>query len=418
MPTFYDCLGVSRSASEKDVKSAYRKLALKHHPDKNRGDKNAEEMFKKVAEAYQTLSNAEKRKRYDFELDHPAPTATPQEYGDPQWWGKAPGDGPGNPFAKQHHSRQQYFDGGVGEFDDFSSNFGSDFGGHFGANFGSVRAPQPKKHSSANGLRSNRRGSGTRNGFSMSEARDLFDSFFAGEDPFNEYNDPGSLQTGRKWDVKVTKIKRADGSVSIQRETSWGTDGQWGWSESGSFASDSARPPPVPRRQSDFSAYTSTPHPSKPSRRQAGAEQFTEDSSMWNHTPSVRQSRRHTIEHFHPDRQRLHAGAQQQLVAYRNPHHRGGIRGVPSDNWGPEAGIFREVPADDWGRSGQGGATQYQDKSAMRPPLLRHTRPKTDLIATLVPARVPSTGPLLQPNTRSMGAPAPRSRPSLHWESN
>src|SRR5437763_5602108 len=62
---FYKTLGVGRSASEKDIKSAYRKLARKYHPDVNPGDKQAEEKFKEIGEAYEVLSDPEKRKRYD-----------------------------------------------------------------------------------------------------------------------------------------------------------------------------------------------------------------------------------------------------------------------------------------------------------------------------------------------------------------
>src|SRR5258708_2596624 len=62
---FYEILGVPRNASEAEVKSAYRKLALKHHPDRNPGDKEAEEKFKQAAEAYSILGDADKRERYD-----------------------------------------------------------------------------------------------------------------------------------------------------------------------------------------------------------------------------------------------------------------------------------------------------------------------------------------------------------------
>lgn len=62
---YYEVLGVGRDAPEGDIKKAYRKLALKYHPDKNPGDKAAEEQFKELAEAYEVLSDAEKRKRYD-----------------------------------------------------------------------------------------------------------------------------------------------------------------------------------------------------------------------------------------------------------------------------------------------------------------------------------------------------------------
>ena len=62
---YYEVLGVSKSADATEIKKAYRKLALKYHPDKNPGDKEAEEKFKEAAEAYDVLSNEEKRHRYD-----------------------------------------------------------------------------------------------------------------------------------------------------------------------------------------------------------------------------------------------------------------------------------------------------------------------------------------------------------------
>src|SRR5574341_551659 len=62
---YYSILGVDRSASADDVRKAYRKLALQYHPDRNPGDKGAEEHFKDINEAYQVLSDPQKRARYD-----------------------------------------------------------------------------------------------------------------------------------------------------------------------------------------------------------------------------------------------------------------------------------------------------------------------------------------------------------------
>jgi len=62
---YYDILGISKGADESDIKKAYRKLALKYHPDKNPDDKGAEDKFKEAAEAYEVLSNAQKKQRYD-----------------------------------------------------------------------------------------------------------------------------------------------------------------------------------------------------------------------------------------------------------------------------------------------------------------------------------------------------------------
>ena len=62
---YYETLGVSRAADLSTIKKAYRRLALKHHPDKNPGDTRAEERFKEAAEAYAVLSDPDKRQRYD-----------------------------------------------------------------------------------------------------------------------------------------------------------------------------------------------------------------------------------------------------------------------------------------------------------------------------------------------------------------
>ncbi len=107
---YYEILGVSKSASADEIKKAYRKVAMQHHPDRNEGDKAAEEKFKEAAEAYEVLSNEDKRARYD-RFGH-------------QGVGGAGGFGGG---------------GGAGmNMDDIFSNFGDVFGDFFGG--GSTRS--------------------------------------------------------------------------------------------------------------------------------------------------------------------------------------------------------------------------------------------------------------------------------------
>ncbi len=77
---YYELLGVERGASAEEIKKAYRKLAIKYHPDKNKGHKEAEEKFKQVGEAYAVLSDAQKRAQYD-RFGHQAPSMGPGGYG-------------------------------------------------------------------------------------------------------------------------------------------------------------------------------------------------------------------------------------------------------------------------------------------------------------------------------------------------
>ena len=105
---YYEVLGVDKSASAEEIKKAYRKTAMKYHPDRNPGDKEAEEKFKELGEAYEVLSNDEKRARYD-------------QFGfagvDPNY---GAGQG-GNPYGGGF--------GGFGDFGDLGDIFGSFFGG-------------------------------------------------------------------------------------------------------------------------------------------------------------------------------------------------------------------------------------------------------------------------------------------------
>ena len=62
---YYDVLGVDKNAASDQIKTAYRKLAVKYHPDKNKGDKASEDKFKEASEAYHVLSNSERKQSYD-----------------------------------------------------------------------------------------------------------------------------------------------------------------------------------------------------------------------------------------------------------------------------------------------------------------------------------------------------------------
>ncbi len=104
---YYEVLGVDKSASAEDIKKAYRKKAIQYHPDKNPGDKEAEEKFKEAAEAYDVLSDPQKRARYDQ-------------------------------FGHAGMSGQGGFSGGGFSMEDIFSQFGDIFGGAFGGGFGSA----------------------------------------------------------------------------------------------------------------------------------------------------------------------------------------------------------------------------------------------------------------------------------------
>ena len=117
---YYEVLGVSKTASEDEIKKAYRQIAIKYHPDRNPGDKKAEEMFKEAAEAYNVLHDPQKRQQYD------------------QFGFSGPMGGGFEGF------------GASMSMDDIFSMFGDLFGGHgfsgFGGGFGGGRSTRRQQH--------------------------------------------------------------------------------------------------------------------------------------------------------------------------------------------------------------------------------------------------------------------------------
>ena len=83
---FYDTLWVSKSATDAEIKKAYRKKAMQYHPDKNKGDAWAEAKFKEVNEAYQTLSDSKKKQQYDMFWSSGWATWNPFAWGQSRWW--------------------------------------------------------------------------------------------------------------------------------------------------------------------------------------------------------------------------------------------------------------------------------------------------------------------------------------------
>jgi DnaJ-class molecular chaperone len=152
---YYQTLGVSKTASEKEIKQAYRKLARKFHPDVNPGDKSAESRFKEINEAYEVLGDADKRKKYDElganwrmyeqaqQQGQPWPGGADSPFGQGGAWTINMGGGPGGYRTMTPEEMEERF----GESDPFSDFFKTFFGGGGGggARARASRAPRSQK---------------------------------------------------------------------------------------------------------------------------------------------------------------------------------------------------------------------------------------------------------------------------------
>ena len=144
---YYSVLGVGKDASEGEIKRAYRKLARKYHPDVNPGDKASEEQFKRVNEAYQVLSDPEKRGKYErfgaqWEQYERA-GGQPQDF---DWGAWQPQPGAGQSYTRTVRAEefeQMFGGGGAGGFDFFETLFGSTGRGQYEV-FGEGQAYQPR----------------------------------------------------------------------------------------------------------------------------------------------------------------------------------------------------------------------------------------------------------------------------------
>src|SRR5262245_48365167 len=127
---YYKTLGVSKNASQEDIKKAYRKLARKHHPDVNPGDQAAEERFKEINEAYEVLSEPEKRKKYDqFGAQwqqYERAGGRPEDFNWGQWQPQPGAGGSGYRTVSPEEFEEIFGSTGAGGFSDF---FETLFGG-------------------------------------------------------------------------------------------------------------------------------------------------------------------------------------------------------------------------------------------------------------------------------------------------
>lgn len=130
---YYKVLGVAKTATPEEIKATYRKLVRQYHPDVNPNDKTAEAKFKEISEAYDVLSDADKRKKYDMLgsnwRQYQQRGGRPENFNWQQWYNTTAGGGQARPGASSSGSSSDFFQGGGSGFSDF---FSSIFGGSSG----------------------------------------------------------------------------------------------------------------------------------------------------------------------------------------------------------------------------------------------------------------------------------------------
>ena len=139
---YYKILGVEKDADADEIKSAYRKLALKYHPDRNQNDKKAEEKFKEINEAYQVLGDTEKRARYDQLGSAYQSWERSGQQGGFNWGQWANQGTPGGVHVEYVDNLEDIFGFGGGGFSDFFTQIFGSMGGYSGASARRTRQPR------------------------------------------------------------------------------------------------------------------------------------------------------------------------------------------------------------------------------------------------------------------------------------
>jgi molecular chaperone DnaJ len=203
---FYKILGIAKGASEEEVKKAYRKLAMKYHPDKNPNDKAAEEKFKEASRAYETLKDPKRRKLYD-------------QFGS-------------NPSYAQHfhgfdpfrNNQQQGFGGGGNPFEGFARNAGAaGFGGPGKDSFQDLFSELFGEFFQAQGPRRNRATRGADLKYTLSIS--LEDAARGGEKVIHFLRKRGSAEKAAKISVKIPAGVKSGQKLKLAQEGDEGENG-------------------------------------------------------------------------------------------------------------------------------------------------------------------------------------------------